>query len=82
MKLPPDIEFHEDIRLLIYRPRGLIDEAAINKIVVLSKISKPKRRSLSIDSPIQRKLMRLSSTLNTLFKFLFIGAFPTRVERR
>src|SRR5712675_3378230 len=32
MKLPPDVEFHEDIRLLIYRPRGSIDEAAINKI--------------------------------------------------
>ena len=32
MKLPPDVEFHEDIRLLIYRPRGVIDEAAINKI--------------------------------------------------
>ena len=33
MKLPPEIEFHEDIGLLIYRPRGLIDEAAINKII-------------------------------------------------
>ena len=33
MKLPPDIEFHEDVRLLIYRPRGLIDEAALNKII-------------------------------------------------
>ena len=33
MKLPPDIEFHEDIRLLIYRPRGLINEAAINKVI-------------------------------------------------
>ena len=32
MKLPPDVEFHEDIRLLVYRPRGSIDEAAINKI--------------------------------------------------
>ena len=32
MKLPPEIEFHEDISLLIYRPRGLIDEAAINKV--------------------------------------------------
>jgi hypothetical protein len=32
MKLPPDIQFHHDIRLLIYRPRGLIDQAAINKI--------------------------------------------------
>ena len=32
MKLPPDVEFHEDIRLLVYRPRGVIDEVAINKI--------------------------------------------------
>ena len=32
MKLPPDVEFHEDIRLLVYRPRGSIDESAINKI--------------------------------------------------
>src|SRR4029077_6335592 len=32
MKLPPEIEFHQDLGLLIYRPRGLIDEAAINKI--------------------------------------------------
>jgi hypothetical protein len=33
MKLPPEIQFHEDIRLLIWRPGGLIDEAAINKII-------------------------------------------------
>ena len=33
LKLPPDVEFHEDIRLLIYRPRGLIDEAALNKVI-------------------------------------------------
>jgi hypothetical protein len=32
MKLPPEIEFHQDIRLLIYRPHGLIDEAAINNV--------------------------------------------------
>ena len=32
MKLPSDIQFYHDIRLLIYRPRGLIDQAAINKI--------------------------------------------------
>ena len=33
MKLPPEIQFYEDIRLLVYRPRGLIDEAAVNKII-------------------------------------------------
>ena len=33
MKLPSEIEFHQDIRLLIYRPRGLIDEAVINRVI-------------------------------------------------
>src|ERR1043166_6992430 len=33
MKLSSDVEFHEDIRLLIYRPRGSRNEAAVNKIV-------------------------------------------------
>ena len=35
MKLPqpPDLEFHEDIRLLIYRPQGLLNEAAFSKFI-------------------------------------------------
>ena len=33
MNLPAEIEFHPDIRLLVYRPRGLIDEAEINKVI-------------------------------------------------
>ena len=35
MKLPPDIEFHEDIRLFIYRPRGLLDEASVDRVVTV-----------------------------------------------
>jgi hypothetical protein len=31
MKLPPEIRFHEDKRLLIYRPHGLLNEAALNE---------------------------------------------------
>lgn len=33
MKLPPEIEFHPDIRLLVYRPHGLINEARINEVI-------------------------------------------------
>src|SRR5436305_6781924 len=33
MKLPPDIQFHEHIRLLVYRPRGSLNEASVNKII-------------------------------------------------
>jgi hypothetical protein len=37
MKLPPEIQFHQDIHLLIYRPRGLIDEAVLNKVISVIK---------------------------------------------
>jgi hypothetical protein len=31
--LPDDVEFHEDIRLLIYRPRGVLNEQSVDTIV-------------------------------------------------
>lgn len=33
MTLPPDIEFLEDVRLFIYRPRRLLDEASVTRAV-------------------------------------------------
>ena len=33
MTLPPDIEFLEDIRLFIYKPRGSLNEASVNRAV-------------------------------------------------
>ncbi len=49
MKLLTDIEFHEDIRLLIYRPHGVIDEASVKKVVSVledleAKLQKPFNR--------------------------------------
>ena len=33
MKFPYDLEFHEDIRLLVWRPWGLVNKAVVNKII-------------------------------------------------
>jgi hypothetical protein len=33
MKLPPEVQFHEDVGLFAWRPRGVLDEAAINKVL-------------------------------------------------
>lgn len=33
MILPDDVEFHEDSRLLIYRPHGVLNEQSVNRIV-------------------------------------------------
>jgi len=35
MKLPPDVEFYEDIRLIVWRPHGLVDKSAVNKIITV-----------------------------------------------
>jgi hypothetical protein len=35
MKLPPDVEFYEDIRLIVWRPHGLVNKAALNKIITV-----------------------------------------------
>lgn len=33
MKLPLEVQFHEDIRLLVYRPCGILNEQSVDKIV-------------------------------------------------
>ena len=33
MKLASDVEFHEDARLLIYRPHGVINDQALKKVI-------------------------------------------------
>jgi 23S rRNA C2498 (ribose-2'-O)-methylase RlmM len=35
MELAPDVEFLEDIRLFIHRPHGLLNEAAVNKVIAV-----------------------------------------------
>jgi hypothetical protein len=56
MKLPPEIQFYKDIRLLVYRPRGLIDEAAVNKIVTVIE---------EIEAATQEPFNRFSDTSET-----------------
>src|SRR5205814_979903 len=54
MKLLSDIEFQEDIRLLIYRPRGVIDEAAVKKVVSVLE---------DLEANLQQPFNRFSDTL-------------------
>src|SRR5438034_7513840 len=54
MKLAPDIEFHDDIRLLIYRPRGVVDEAAVQKAVDVLE---------DLEAKLQEPFNRFSDTL-------------------
>ena len=54
MKLPPELEFHEDIHLLIYRPHGVIDESAVKVTVSLLE---------ELEAKLQKPFNRFSDTL-------------------
>ena len=54
MKLAPDVEYQDDIRLLIYRPRGVIDEAAVQKVVDVLE---------DLEARLQAPFNRFSDTL-------------------
>jgi hypothetical protein len=56
MKLLPEVEFHEDIRLLIYRPRELLNEAAINKVLTALE---------DLEAKLQEPFNRFSDTSET-----------------
>ena len=56
MELPPGIEFHEDIRLLIYRPKGLINEVEINRVIGVIE---------GIEAASQQPFNRFSDTSET-----------------
>jgi hypothetical protein len=54
MNLAPDVEFHEDIRLLIYRPQGLLNEAAINEVLIALE---------DLEAKLQEPFNRFTDTL-------------------
>ena len=54
MKLPPELEFYEDIHLLIYRPHGVIDEAAVKKVVSVLE---------DLEARLEKPFNRFSDTL-------------------
>ena len=56
MKLPPEVQSHEDIRLLIYRPKGLTNEAEINRVIGVIE---------GIEAASQQPFNRFSDTSET-----------------
>ena len=78
MKLPPDVEFHRDIRLLIYRPRGLIDEAAINNAISVIE---------DLEAVTQEPFNRFSDTSKTHevelnFRYVIRVFLPRRLSHK
>jgi hypothetical protein len=49
IKLPRDVQFLEDLRLIVYRPRGLLSKAAVDEILVVLE-----RLEFSLSEPFDR----------------------------
>jgi len=44
INLQPDVEFYEDVRLLVYRPKGRLNKTTVNKIVFIVEELEAKSR--------------------------------------
>jgi hypothetical protein len=76
MELPPtDIQFHEDVRLLVWRPRGVLNEVAVEQIVAL--IGDLEATS---EKPFNRFTDMLAvETIDLNFKYVFHVALSRRL---
>jgi hypothetical protein len=77
MKLPADVTFIEDVTLLIWRPRGVLDEAIVNKILTFvvdqeSKLGRPFDRFTD---------MSALNAVDLTFKYVFHVALYRRLSR-
>ena len=54
MNLPPELDFEEDIDLLIYRPHGVIDDATVKKVVSVLE---------DLEATLEKPFNRFSDTL-------------------
>jgi hypothetical protein len=77
MKLPSaDVWFHEEVRLLVWRPRGVLNESAIERIVSL--IGDLEAKS---DSPFNRFTDASAvETIDLNFKYVFHTALFRRLS--
>jgi hypothetical protein len=67
MKPPADVFFHHDLRLMVWRPRGIVNEKAINKILEFMG----KEESAS-DKPFNRFTDALSvESVDLNFRYMF-----------
>src|ERR1700730_15558446 len=77
MKLPADVECVEDASLFIWRPRGVLNEAVVNKIVAFvadreGKFGRPFTRFTD---------MSALNAVDLTFKYVFHVALHRRLSR-
>lgn len=76
MKLPPDVQFIKEPRLFIWRPHGVINESAVNKVI--GALGHLESRAAEGFNRFSDTLSADSTELN--FKFIFHVALFRRLS--
>jgi hypothetical protein len=67
LKIAPDLEFYEDLQLIVWRSRGVLDEAAVNKVLL-----ELLRREAMAAQPFNRfSDLSLVESFHLTFKYVF-----------
>ena len=76
MEILPDIQFHEDLHLIVWKPRGILDEAAVNKI-----LADLVRREATAAKPFNRFCdLSAVESFHLTFKYVFHFALHRRLS--
>jgi hypothetical protein len=78
MKLPPDLYFRPDLRLLLWKPRGVLTEKVVNRII--SYISDAESKS----DPSKLRFIDTTalSAIELNFRYVFHVALYRRMSRK
>lgn len=75
MKPPVEVQFHEDLHLVVWRPRGILDEAVVNKLLVNLL-----RRETIAAKPFNRfSDLSVVESFHLTFKYVFHVALHRRL---
>ena len=76
MKLPPDVQFEEDLSLFVWKPRGVIDEAGVRTIIAFLEA-----KEAASEKPFDRYVEIAPTTAFDLeFKFVFDASLMRRLS--
>lgn len=78
MKLPPDVYFRPDIHLLLWKPRGVLDEKVVNRIIAFVRDAETKSDASKLRFIDTTEL----SAIELNFRYVFHVALYRRMSRK
>jgi hypothetical protein len=76
MEIEADVHFHEDLHLIVWRPRGILDEAVVNRVLV----DLLRRETMALKPFNRFSDLSLVESFHLTFKYVFHVALYRRLS--